>query len=99
MLDITSGLAPAMLALTTMVGRSMFGSGATGSRNSAPKPANASPIASSVVATGRRMKSATNSSPILPAEGRSGALVRGGLPATRADPGPSDRNRYRSPAW
>ena len=25
--DITSGLAPAMLALTTMVGRSMFGTG------------------------------------------------------------------------
>src|ERR1700761_5598028 len=63
--DITSGLAPAMLALTTMVGRSMFGSGATGIRNSALNPASAIPIANRVVAMGRLVKIATTFMPLL----------------------------------
>jgi hypothetical protein len=57
--DITSGLAPAILALTTITGRSMLGKGATGIRNSAPNPASAMPIARRVVAMGRPVKMAT----------------------------------------
>src|ERR1700679_2334465 len=53
-----SGLAPGSAADTTMVGRSTFGRGETGSRKNATPPANARPMVSSVVATGRRMNGA-----------------------------------------
>jgi hypothetical protein len=50
---MTSGLAPGRLALTEMVGKSTCGSGETGSSLKATSPESASPIVSSVVATGR----------------------------------------------
>src|SRR5215472_2429131 len=53
---MTSGLAPAICAWTTMVGKSTWGSGATGKWRKATIPARVSPRVSSVVATGRRMK-------------------------------------------
>ena len=54
--DIVSGLAPGRLAETLMVGMSMFGIGATGSSDKAPMPDSANPMASRVVAIGRRTK-------------------------------------------
>src|ERR1039458_10301441 len=51
-----SGLAPGSDACTTMVGSSTRGIGDTGSRKKATPPASASPMVSSVVATGRRTK-------------------------------------------
>src|SRR3984885_1293339 len=51
-----SGLAPGSEAETTMVGRSTFGNGDTGSRKKATPPDSANPIVSRGVATGRRMK-------------------------------------------
>ncbi len=53
---IVSGLAPGSDACTEIVGKSTWGSGATGSRSGAAMPASATPIVSSVVATGRSMK-------------------------------------------
>ena len=53
---MVSGLAPAMVAVTEMVGMSILGSGETGSRKKAPAPASARPADRSVVAMGRRMK-------------------------------------------
>src|SRR5438270_1569428 len=50
---IVSGLAPGICANTEMVGKSTCGSGETGSLKNAKMPASASPIVSSVVATGR----------------------------------------------
>ncbi len=52
------GLAPGRLALTTMAGKSMFGSGATDSRRKLTSPARMIARLSSRVATGRRMKGA-----------------------------------------
>ena len=49
-----SGLAPGRFAETKIAGTSIFGSGATGSSVNAAAPHNATPIVSSVVATGRR---------------------------------------------
>src|SRR2546423_15263294 len=50
---IVSGLAPGICANTEIVGKSTCGSGETGSLKNANMPASASPIVSSVVATGR----------------------------------------------
>src|SRR5271169_802732 len=55
---IVSGLAPGIVALTEIVGKSTCGSGATGSLKYAKIPARARPIVSRVVATGRRMNGA-----------------------------------------
>ncbi len=49
------GSAPGNVARTLMVGKSISGSGATGSSLNASAPNSAMPIASSVVATGRWM--------------------------------------------
>src|SRR5471032_1637982 len=54
--DMVSGLAPAMLAETLMVGMSTLGSGATGSSAKAPMPDRARPVARRAVAMGRRIK-------------------------------------------
>ena len=87
LVDMVSGLAPAMLAVTAMVGISTLGSGETGNNVSAPSPASAMPAARSVVAMGRLMKAPTifMVSPLLDCAGR----------AIRAIPGPSGQNRYR----
>src|SRR5258706_11609367 len=53
---IGSGLAPGSAAWTWIVGKSTWGSGATGSSVKASAPLSASASVSSVVATGRRMK-------------------------------------------
>src|SRR4051795_4718732 len=50
---IVSGLAPGIWANTEMVGKSTCGSGDTGNLKNANMPASASPMVSSVVATGR----------------------------------------------
>jgi hypothetical protein len=50
---MVSALAPGRLALTEMVGKSTSGSGETGSNRNATAPASATPMVSSVVATGR----------------------------------------------
>ena len=55
---IVSGLPPGIVAKTEMVGKSTCGSGATGSFEKAKIPANATPIVSKVVATGRLMNGA-----------------------------------------
>jgi hypothetical protein len=55
---MVSGLAPGSEADTEMVGKSTWGSGETGNRRKAAAPARASPIVSSVVATGRSMNGA-----------------------------------------
>ena len=54
---IVSGLAPGSDACTEMVGKSTCGNGDTGSRPNARAPASATAAVSSVVATGRSMKS------------------------------------------
>jgi hypothetical protein len=53
---IVSALAPAMLAVTWMVGKSICGNDATGRNGNAASPTNATAAISSDVATGRRMK-------------------------------------------
>ena len=55
-LAIVSGLAPAMEALTPIVGKSTWGTGATGSFEKAMMPASAIPAERRIVATGLRMK-------------------------------------------
>ncbi len=55
---MTSGLAPARLADTTMTGKSMFGRGATGSRRKLTAPSSMIARLSRTVATGRRIKGA-----------------------------------------
>jgi hypothetical protein len=50
-----SALAPAMLAVTWMVGKSICGNDATGRNGNAAIPANATAAIKSEVATGRRM--------------------------------------------
>src|SRR5262249_22646598 len=50
---IVSGLAPGICATTEIVGKSTWGSGATGNLKNAKRPASARPIVRSVVATGR----------------------------------------------
>src|SRR6188472_582923 len=55
---MVSGLAPGKLAVMEIVGKSTRGSGDTGSRVYAHAPARSTPIASSVVAIGRRMNGA-----------------------------------------
>src|SRR5262245_39655240 len=52
---IVSGLAPGSAACTWMVGKSTWGSGATGKRSKASTPLSASASVSSVVAIGRLM--------------------------------------------
>src|SRR6201996_6571754 len=52
-----SGLAPAMLACTTITGKVMFGNGATGNLKYANKPDSKMATASKVVATGLRINS------------------------------------------
>src|SRR5690606_27040167 len=52
---IVSGLAPGSDALTTMVGKSTSGSGATGSSRYAISPNNTTPTASNALATGLRI--------------------------------------------
>ena len=84
---IVSGLAPGRLAVTEMVGKSTCGSGDTGSTKNAAMPASATPIVSSVVATGCSTKGFD----------RFIALA----PRVCAAPGasaPCDRSRGRSPA-
>ena len=61
---IVSGLAPGSDAWTEMVGKSTWGSGDTGRRRKASIPDSASPIVSSVVAIGRRMKTAETFMPV-----------------------------------
>ena len=53
---MVSGLAPGSDACTEMVGKSTWGSGATGSWKKAIKPASVTASVSSVVATGRWIK-------------------------------------------
>src|SRR6478735_9665191 len=53
---IVSGSAPGRLAVTLMVGKSTVGMLATGRNRYATMPTSSSPMASSVVPTGRRMK-------------------------------------------
>jgi|HubBroStandDraft_5_1064220.scaffolds.fasta_scaffold426289_1 hypothetical protein len=55
---MTSGLAPAIEAVTDMVGMSMLGRGETGNRKNAVAPDKARPAANNAVAIGRRMKRA-----------------------------------------
>jgi hypothetical protein len=50
---IVSGLAPGMLALTSIAGKSTSGSGATGSRKKLSAPISTNATASRQVATGR----------------------------------------------
>jgi hypothetical protein len=50
---MVSGLAPGSDAEMLIVGKSTLGSGATGSRGNAARPANATATISSEVATGR----------------------------------------------
>jgi hypothetical protein len=52
------GLAPGSVARTLMVGKSICGSGDTGSTKNAPMPASAMPTVKSNVPMGRRMKMA-----------------------------------------
>ena len=52
---MVSGEAPGICAWTRRTGKSICGSGATGSFRNANSPASSTPIVSSVVATGRRM--------------------------------------------
>ena len=54
---IVSGLAPGRLALTWIVGKSTFGRSATGSETYPIAPKRKRPAMTSVVMTGRRMKS------------------------------------------
>ena len=51
-----SGLAPGRLARTWITGKSTRGSGATGNRRSASRPASSTAMASMALATGRWMK-------------------------------------------
>jgi hypothetical protein len=51
----TSGLAPGSWAVTEIVGKSIWGSGDTGSWKNATAPAAKTPKVSRIVATGRRM--------------------------------------------
>src|SRR5689334_2414615 len=53
--DIVSALAPLSAAVTRMVGKSISGSGATGSLGKDNRPSDATAAASSTVATGRRI--------------------------------------------
>jgi hypothetical protein len=53
---MVDGLAPGRLACTMIVGKSTAGSGATGRLKNAATPASISPMVSSSVPTGRRMK-------------------------------------------
>ncbi len=55
---ITSGLAPARLAETTITGKSMFGNGATGNKRKLTAPSSIIARLSRTVATGRRMNGA-----------------------------------------
>src|ERR1700712_1252978 len=55
---ITSGLAPARLAETLIVGKSTWGRGATASEKNPAIPASATPIVSRTVPTGRLIKGA-----------------------------------------
>jgi hypothetical protein len=55
---MVSGSAPGRAANTTMVGMSTLGNGATGRKRTATTPVSIRPNASSMVATGRRMKGA-----------------------------------------
>jgi hypothetical protein len=92
-----SGEAPGRLAETEMVGKSTLGSGETGSLKKATNPANARPIVSRVVATGRAMKGADRFTvpPRPPRLEAGGAAYRA---AGRAGDGPAGRRRDRSPA-
>src|SRR6185312_16540940 len=58
LLAITSGLAPGSAAVTKMAGKSMRGSGATGSSVKAAAPEQAMPSVRRIVATGRLMNGA-----------------------------------------
>ncbi|MNK91683.1 hypothetical protein D3C87_1117960 [compost metagenome] len=53
---MTSGLAPGRLACTTITGKSICGSGETGSRPKLTPPSSMIARLSSIVATGRLMK-------------------------------------------
>ena len=85
-----SGLAPAMVACTTMTGKVTFGSGATGRWKYASKPDKPMAIASNVVATGRLM----NSEGIFTLRSRPRAGPACGSVAVT-----TDRTGDKSPAW
>src|SRR5690606_18156911 len=57
---MVSGLAPAMLAVTEIMGKSTCGRGETGMKKKASAPDSTSARHDKVVATGRMMKSAKN---------------------------------------
>ncbi len=86
---ITSGLAPGKLADTTITGKSICGSGDTGSRLKLTPPSNRIARLSSMVATGRRMKGPD----------RFMTQPAPGFAALCASGGRGDRSTGRSPAW
>jgi len=86
---ITSGLAPGRLADTTITGKSICGSGDTGSRLKLTPPSNMIARLSSMVATGRRMKGPD----------RFMTQPAPGFAALCASAGRGGRNTGRSPAW
>jgi hypothetical protein len=57
-LAMVSGLAPGIFAETEMTGKSTRGMGETGNKKKPTMPANATPMVSRVVATGRLIKGA-----------------------------------------
>ncbi|MNV35575.1 hypothetical protein D3C71_1270230 [compost metagenome] len=87
---ITSGLAPGRLACTTITGKSICGSGDTGSRPKLTPPSSMIARLSSMVATGRLMKGPDRFMAALP-------LPRIQACDPNADRG--GRSTGRSPAW
>jgi len=86
---MTSGLAPARLADTTITGKSICGSGDTGNRPKLTPPSSITATLSSMVATERRMKGADRFMPT-PAVQR---------PVPCASGAPGGRSTGRSPGW
>lgn len=87
---ITSGLAPARLAWTTITGKSICGNGATGNRPKLTPPNSMIARLSNMVATGRLMKGPDRFMAALPLP----RLQTYGPSADR-----DGRNTGRSPGW
>src|SRR5262245_10978401 len=88
---IVSGLAPGRPATTLMVGKSTWGSGATGSSRNEITPAMTSAIVRSVVPTGRRTNGLDRLIARPPGVRRVGAPARGGARGARPDRRTRDR--------
>ena len=86
---MTSGLAPGKLADTTITGKSICGSGDTGSKPKLTPPSNMIARLNSMVATGRLMNGPD----------RFIATPAQRLPCYCASGGPVDQSTDRSPGW